>query len=103
MNNNQVAEFIHRRRRQILIHSCLYYRLNKNIISDTTFDLWCRELVEVQNDYPYISKKIIYSEAFKDFDGSTGMHLPLGDSWIRSKAIQLLNNPEVKKMRNIHN
>ena len=35
-----IRELIHRRRRQVLVHSILYYRLGKPLISDRQFDRW---------------------------------------------------------------
>lgn len=32
--NKQIAELIHRRREQMLVHSYIYYQLNDNIIKD---------------------------------------------------------------------
>ncbi len=86
----KIKELIQRRRLQLLVHSCIYYRLNQNIISDTTFDMWSKELVELQNKYPKISKLVYYYEDFKDFDGSSGFDLPYAEPWILKKAQQLL-------------
>ena len=91
MSNEQIAELIKRRRLQLLIHSCIYYRLNDNIISDHKFDRLAKELVELQEKYPEISKQVEWYDAFKDWDGSTGAFLPLGDPWVISKAKYLLS------------
>ncbi|MFX3623092.1 MAG: hypothetical protein ACE3JP_03345 [Ectobacillus sp.] len=56
MNKKEVASPIKRRRRQLIVHSYGYYRLNETIISDHTFDQWSKELVELQEKYPAISK-----------------------------------------------
>lgn len=87
-----IAEMISRRRRQILVHSSIYYRHNTNIISDLTFDKWGRELVELQEEYPEIAKECVYAEDFKDFDGSSGFDLPHANPEIHSKAVGLLRN-----------
>lgn len=91
---NEIEELIHRRRRQILLHSYLYYQLDKNLISDHTYDEWCKELAELQLKHPKecASVKFYYKE-FKDFDGSTGYHLPK-EAWMHDTAIKLLRYHE---------
>lgn len=77
---NEVQELIHRRRRQVLYHSILYYKFNTTVIEDSVFDKWALELVELQTKHPKDSAAVPYMlEAFKDFTGETGFHLPLGD------------------------
>lgn len=85
-----IAELINRRRRQILVHSVIYYELNNNIISDATWSEWAMELVELQKQYPDIAASCVYHDAFKNFDGSSGFYLPLSDPWANKKARQLL-------------
>lgn len=85
-----ISEIINQRRRQLLVHSIIYYEFNENIISDHTWSKWAMELVSLQNQYPDIAKTCIYAESFKDFDGSTGFNLPLDDPWACAKAQQLL-------------
>ena len=93
-----IAEKIQQRRLQILVHSCIYYQLNTNLISDKQWDTWARELVELQKEYPTIASQVIWNDAFKDFDASTGFNLPITDSWVMSKAQQLLGiKKEAKK------
>jgi len=93
----KILELIRRRRLQILVHSCIYYRFNSSLIDDATFDKFAKELVSLQKKYPKYAKKVRYSEAFEGFEGSTGYRLPMGDINIVSKAEQLLryaNNKE---------
>ena len=85
----QIAEKIQQRRLQILVHSCIYYEYNKNIISDRQFDIWGKELVQLQKDYPDIASQIIYAEAFEGFDASTGFDLPIRDEWVMKKAAKI--------------
>lgn len=85
----KIAELIQQRRLQILVHSCIYYNLDKNLVSDATWDKWARELVQLQVDYPKIAEKVIWAEAFEGFDGSTGFDLPIHDDWVVNKAKQL--------------
>ena len=90
MSNEEIAKLIERRRRQILVNSVIYYRLNNNLISDEKWIQWAIELEELQAKYPDIASKVWYADAFKDFDHSTGQNLPLDDPWALSKAWQLL-------------
>ena len=46
-----VAEKIRQRRRQMLVHSFLYYELDSNIIDDYTWSKWGVELAELQKKY----------------------------------------------------
>lgn len=85
------AGMIQQRRVQMLVHSCLYYEMNTNLISDKQFDEWGKELAQLQKDYPEIAAKICFAEAFKDWDGTTGFHLPLKNKWVVKKATYLLN------------
>lgn len=69
-------ELIKRRRRQMLIHSYLYYRRDESVISDHLWQKWADELVELQAASPEAVMIDFYDEAFHDWDGSTGFHLP---------------------------
>ena len=84
-----IAELIQQRRLQILVHSCIYYEYNRNVISDRQFDIWAKELVQLQKDYPEIAEQVIWAEAFEGFDGSTGFDLPFTDDWVMNKASRL--------------
>ena len=86
----KIADLIQRRRLQLLVHSCIYYELDQNMIADTRWDEWARELVALQKEYPSISEKVIWYDAFKDWDASTGAFLPLKDAWVVNKAKWLL-------------
>lgn len=92
----QIAELIQQRRLQLLVHSCIYYKFNYNVIDDRTWDKWAKELKQLQTDYLDISKQVIWYEAFKDWDASTGAFLPLDDEWVVKKARQFYT-PTVKK------
>jgi hypothetical protein len=85
-----VEAIIARRRRQILVHSYLYYRLDESLISDSVFDQWCRDLVDLQAEHPKEARRAPFSDVFESFDGSTGFDLPLDAPWISSVAYQLL-------------
>lgn len=89
--NQKIKDLIQRRRLQLLVHSCIYYELDKNIVSDVTWDKWARELVQLQKDYPEESKAAIWYDAFEDWDASTGAFLPIKDPWVVKKARYLLS------------
>lgn len=89
-DRDKIAELINRRRRQILVHSIIYYRLNDNIIPDSQWTQWAVELEELQNKYPDIAAEGYHAEKFKDFDHSSGFNLPLDDPYAVIKAQQLL-------------
>lgn len=88
-----IRELIQRRRLQIIVHSCLYYKLNTSLVSDQKWQEWANELVVLQSEYPQISKNLDYHQNFKDFDGTTGFHLPFGGE-VLAKAYQLLKYKE---------
>ena len=100
-----IAEKIQQRRLQLLVHSCIYYKFNYNVIDDRTWDKWAKELKQLQTDYPNISKQVIWYEAFKDWDASTGAFLPLDDEWVMKKARQFYSvkqekpKPQIKKKK----
>jgi len=99
----KIAELIQQRRFQMLIHSCIYYELNQNLINDKKWDEWARELRDLQNQYPDISKRVQMYEDFKDWDASTGAFLPIKQDWVIQRAKWLLANsshidtPKVKE------
>lgn len=95
--NEQIEELITRRRRQILVHSIIYYKLNNNLVSDAQWASWASELEALQQQYPNIAASCPYADAFKYFDHSTGMNLPLDDPWGVRTAKYLLS---VKERRN---
>lgn len=90
MSNEEIAKLISKRRRQVLIHSVIYYKLDDCLVSDSDWTRWALELEELQRDYPEIAERCVYAEAFRDFDHSTGYHLPLDDIWANKKAKELI-------------
>ena len=91
-----IAELIQQRRLQMLIHSCIYYEMDNNVISDKTWGEWAFELKDLQEKYPEISKQVVWADAFSDWDGTTGAFLPLKDEWVVKKAKQILGVSVVK-------
>lgn len=88
--NNNIQELITRRRMQLTVHSFLYYQLSENIIDDYTFDLWSKELVDLQCEHPGVAAECIFPEEFKKFDGSTGFDLPYHYPNIQAIGYRLL-------------
>ena len=88
--DNPLAAKIQQRRYQILVHSLLYYDLDVSLVSDVQWAEWAKELVQLQNSNPDISSRVIFAEAFKNFDASTGFNLPYRDAQIVNIAYRLL-------------
>lgn len=66
----------------MLVHSYLYYVMDHNIVSDDKWQQWANELAELQKEKIDIG---FYDDAFRDWNGSTGMHLPF-DDWVVKRA-----------------
>lgn len=77
--NQTISEKIRQRRRQMYVHSYLYYEMNQNIVSDHVWAKWAKELAELQAKYPKESSEVEYYEDFKDWDGSSGAFLNFPD------------------------
>lgn len=88
--DDPTAEKIQRRRYQVLVHSLLYYELDINLISDRQWQDWAQELAALQDAHPDIASRVIFAEAFKGFDGSTGFNLPYRDEQVVRIAYRLL-------------
>lgn len=93
----EIAEKIQQRRYQLLVHSCIYYYLNTNIISDMQWDKWAKELVKLQKDYPQIASQVKLFEYFNDWDGSTGAFLPITLDWVIKIAQRISGQPLKRK------
>ena len=84
-----VAEEIKRLRLNVILHSCIYYEMDENIWDDITFDLKCKRLVALLEEYPDVYSDR-FDEFFKDWDGSSGFHFPHRDPWVYGKAAMLV-------------
>jgi hypothetical protein len=104
---DETAALILQRRHQILVHSYLYYHYNMSLISDSQFDAWAKELVQLQADNPQLSEKVFYyRNAFRGFDGTTGFDLPYTDPRIARKAdllIKTVGNCKKRESRRFKN
>lgn len=88
--DDPIAAKIQQRRYQILVHSLLYYELDISLVDDVKWAEWGQELVQLQTRYPDIASRVIFAEAFKSFEGSTGFHLPYKDKQVINIAYRLL-------------
>lgn len=62
-------------RRQVIVHSILYYEMDSPVISDKEYDRLCAELVEQCREHPQASTLADYYYCMYDFDGTTGFDL----------------------------
>lgn len=88
--DDEIAAKIQQRRYQILVHSLLYYDLDINFVPDAKWAEWAKELVSLQNAHPNIASRVIFADAFKGFDASTGFNLPYHDEQVVNIAFRLL-------------
>ena len=90
-------EYIEQRRRQLHVHSVIYYHLDAEpLITDATFDKWSEELVKLNLEHPDLIKQGDKWELFEDWTGTTGMHLPVND-----RVVSLANH--LLRYRERHN
>lgn len=99
--DRRIIEKIQQRRRQMLVHSYLYYEENVNIVSDATWSRWAKELAQLQKDYPKESAEAEEYEQFKDWDGSSGAFLNFGENIKSVAKILLDSNKQVKSENKI--
>lgn len=72
---NQSRRFVH-------LHSVIYYHLGTSIVSDRDWDLrdLHSERIKIHNeDHPKWAAESYRPDLFMDWDGSTGIHLPMDD------------------------
>lgn len=84
---------INQRERQILVHSCIYYKFDSNIVSDFDYDKWSRQLVALAKQYPQEFRNSVEYETFKEYvedDCRSGYNLPFNRPDVVGKAIYLM-------------
>lgn len=86
--SERALEAIMRRRRQMLLHSYLYYGADTHVVDDHTWTKWAQQLQRLQAKYGW--KISWYDRYFKDWNGSTGHHLPMNDHHIIRVAERVL-------------
>ena len=97
ITDEEIKELMQRRRRQILVNSCIYYRFGKSIITDEQFDGWAYELADLQKRYPDLAIQCgEFNEEFKDWTGESGYQLPLWGNWAERQAQWLMEYAEEK-------
>ncbi|MBA4542929.1 hypothetical protein H1164_08440 [Thermoactinomyces daqus] len=100
--NDLIKELIKRRRKQILVHSCLYYRMNHTEIDDHTYDQLGKDLQLLQKTFSELSKEVIYHEYFKDYTETTsGFDLPIHLPEIVEAARRLKSSVEWLKEKGL--
>lgn len=90
-DKSAIKSKIRQRRAQMLVHSCIYYEMNENVVSDHEWQKWADELEQLQRDNPDCCNIDFFDYEFKDWNGATGNHLPHRHPWVFSKANWLLN------------
>lgn len=92
MNASDLAilvELIGRRRRQVLVHSAMYYTFGTSLWTDAQFDRAARELARVQRAFPEVAAACPFAAEFEGFEGFTGMGFA-AHPWAIDKALRLL-------------
>lgn len=90
VSNRPIKDIIRQRRAQMLIHSCIYYELNDNIISDHVWQDWADELERLQTAHPDQCKIGFFDQEFANWTGATGNHLNHRHPWVFNKANYIL-------------
>lgn len=89
MTDEEAFALIERRRRQMHVHSVLYYHMDTNLVTDAVFDAWAVELFNLNKKYPQFKYKGYQYNMFENWTGDTGMHLKVTDE-AYSMAEQLI-------------
>lgn len=91
--DHDILDLINRRENQILIHSCIYYKFNDNLIEDWQYDNMGKDLIELAREYPDEFKASYHYEDFINYvnsDTPSGYDLPFSSYEVLSKAVYLL-------------
>ena len=85
-DDEKIKAKIKQRRAQMLIHSCIYYELDDNIVSDHRWQSWADELESLQRNNPNCCNIGFFDSEFANWTGATGNHLPHRHPWVLAKA-----------------
>lgn len=92
----EYKDIAHQRMQQVLVHSCIYYDYNTNIVPDWQYDNWGNELIDIITKHPNVIQELPYGYMFSTYTTCcSGYDLPFRHPLIRSKAERLL------KLRNM--
>lgn len=91
MTKEQIKSKVRQRRAQMLVHSCIYYEMDTNIVSDHKWQEWADELQQLQEQNPDCCKIDFFDWEFRDWTGATGNHLPHRLPWVYGKSLYILN------------
>ena len=87
-----VKSLIVKRRGQMLVHSCIYYHMADNVVTDHQWQAWANELAELQKAHG--TAWGFYDAQFEGWDGSSGYALPT-DEYVRTKAEAILRHATI--------
>ncbi len=93
VQHDAVKAKIEQRRRQILVHSYIYYVMDDSIVSDEQWSRWAQELLWLTQEFPDIAKKAVYANEFEGFEWSTGFDFKY-DEKIKNRAARLVASKE---------
>lgn len=86
-----------RYRRLMLVHSCIYYKLDDSLVSDHKWQEWADYLAWLQMAYGWQAG--FYDQYFEDWDGSTGYHLP--HELVMHVALRLVKEEERQRQQGL--
>lgn len=101
LDKELIKQQIRQRRAQMLVHSCIYYEMNDNIVSDHQWQEWAEELAKLQNENPDCCTIKYFDREFKDWDGTTGAMLPYRHPQIFAKAEWLVKYHNDQKSKDV--
>lgn len=92
MSDIPIEDQINHLRRNIMVHSVLYYRYDQNLKNDYDYDRLGQKLIELQAKYPEASERVPYLlDVFRNYAGTTsGFDLPLDDPYAQRTSLWLL-------------
>ena len=95
-----IIDLINRKENQILVHSCIYYRLSDNIIPDWKYDSFGADLIRLAKEYPDEFKASYHYNDFIEYvnsDTPSGFDLPYTTCEVISRATHLVSSQKIKR------